>query len=126
MEKEELFREFADASLAELEKMEKRRIQVSSPREMLKQLFNGLRDPQPVEEVSIPFQAPPTIPPEFPKLLVSYSTQEWTVVENFADWAPIHHWWVRPMKELAALKEEGFRERLKEDWQRRKQKGAAG
>lgn len=120
----ELIPEVAAAALAELDKMEKRRIQVSSPREMLKEIFEGMRDPKPAEDNSIPFYAPPEIPPEFPKLLVSYKTQEWTVVENFTQWAPIHHFWVRPMKELPALKEQGFKEWHKDTWER-KQKGAA-
>lgn len=110
--------------LAEVQKVEKRRIKPALTWEALaaviKDTANGGTPPvedDPVQPLSIP-----TIPDEFPKLLVSYGkTTEWTIVENWNEWAPLHHWWVRPMSELAALKEQGAQERPKEDWQRRKQ-----
>ena len=136
MDKQELFREFADALLLELGKMEKRRIQVSSPREMLKELFKGVIDPKPAEDNFAPLQPLPEIPPEYPRLLASYGqkTLEYIVVNNGAEWGPYHSWYTvfppqqpasRPITttleaELEKLKAEGAIERPKEDWQRRK------
>lgn len=136
MDKQELFREFAEALLVEVDKMEKRRIQLSSPREMLKELFKGVIDPRPAEVDFAPLQSLPEIPEEFPRLLASYGqkTLEYVVVNNGAEWAPYHGWYVvfppqqpasRPITttleaELEKLKAEGAIERPKEDWQRRK------
>jgi hypothetical protein len=124
MDKQEIA-EVAAAALVELDKMEKRHIQVSSLRQMLEQLFKGMGDPKPAEENFVPVHAMPVIPSEFPRLLVSYGKTgepvEWLIVENFSEWAPYHHWYCRPMSELEGLKEKGIKERPKEDWQRRKQ-----
>jgi hypothetical protein len=137
MDKQEFIAEVAAAALVELDKMEKRRVQVSSPREMLKELFKGVIDPKPAEDNSTPFQAPPEIPPEFPRLLASYGqkTLEYIVVNNSAEWAPYHDWYTvfppqqpasRPIAttleaEVEKLKADGVPERPKEDWQRRKE-----
>lgn len=120
-DKQELIAEVASAALEELGKFELRQIQAGSPREILKEVFKGMIDPQPAENNFTPIQRLPEIPPEFPKLLVSYATQEWCIVENFSEWAPIHHFYVRRMSELPALKESGMRERPKQEFERRKQ-----
>jgi len=125
MDKQELIGEVAAAALQELEKFEQRRIQVASPVDIVKEVFKGMRDPQPAENNAPGVVRIPQVPPEFPKLLVSYDKEEWAVVENFNDWRPIHHFWVRPLSELDGLKEAGFTERAKTSWERRKQKGAA-
>lgn len=140
MEKQELIAEIATAALAELDKMEKGRIQVSSPKEIVKKVFEGMRDPQPVVDF-IPdpttSSPQPTIAPEFPRVLVDYKAGEYMVVSNFADWAPLHHWSTvfppqqpasRPITttlelEIEKLKAQGVKERPREEWQRRRQRG---
>src|SRR6516225_11879023 len=112
--------EFAALALVELGKMEKRRVQVA-PQDMLKELFKAIIEPPPPEDNSPTVIPIPKIEPEFPKLLVDYEKKQFAIVENWNDWAPIHHFWVRPMSELQALKQAGFTERPKTDWERRKQ-----
>lgn len=126
MEEEGLtIRQVAEAALAEIDKLEKKRIQFSSPREVIREVFKGLQDPKPAEENFVPVHPLPTLPPEWPKLLVSYTgAGEWIIVNSFAEWAPYHHFYVRPMAELEKLKADGIPERLPEDWQR-KQAAAA-
>jgi hypothetical protein len=146
-DKQELIREVkeavADAGLAELEKMDQQRIKMQSPREVLKQLFRGLRDPQPVEENIIPVSPMPVMLPKWPKLKVRFDyakggeAQEWIVVNNGNEEAPYHAggWYtVWPPSVPASttqtqtleshiekLKADGVRERPKEDWERRKE-----
>jgi hypothetical protein len=142
-DKQELIREVAEAALIELEKLEKRRIQVS-PQEMLKELFGGMRNPKPAEENFIPVHPMPVMLPEWPKLKVrfDYATggeaQEWIVVNNGNEEAPYHAggWFtVWPPNSLLQiqgkagsleshvekLKADGVKERPAEDWQRRKE-----
>ena len=96
MDKQEIIAEVAAAAEVELDKMETRRIQVSSPRGMLKELFRGMRDPKPAEDISIPFYAPPVILPDWPKLKVRFdyakrgAALEWIVVNNGNEEAPYH------------------------------------
>ena len=139
-DKQELIRQIAEAAEAELDKLEKKRIQVSSPRAILKQLFEGMRNPQPAEE-NITTAAPlPVLPGEFPRLLASYAnkTLEYIVVNNFSDWSAYHDWYTvfppqqpasRPITisleaEVERLRAEGAKERPKEDWKRRKELAA--
>jgi hypothetical protein len=122
--RQDIIAEVATALLTEAEKFEKRRIQVTSPVEIVKEILKGVRDPQPPEDNRPGVVRIPSPPPDFPKLLVDYAKQEFAVVENWADWAPIHHFWVRPMSELTTLKETGFKERPKQDWERRKKANA--
>ncbi len=139
MDEREMMAVFAAAALAELDKMEKRRIKVSSPRQVLEQLFKGMRDPQPVEEevtqvTTVPL---PVTPRDFPRLLVSYGQgkNEYAVVNSYAEWSPLHHWFViwppqqaasRPVTttleaEIERLKAEGMTERPSEEHERRRQ-----
>ena len=53
-DKQELIREVADAALIELQKLQQRHVKVSSPVEIVKELFKGIRDPQPAAETIIP------------------------------------------------------------------------
>jgi hypothetical protein len=136
MDQTELLTVFAAAALAELDKMEQRRIQVSSPREILKDLFKNIRDPKPAEENIIPASPLPVIRPEFPRLLASYGekTLQYAIVENYAEWHPLHHWFtVFPPQqpatkavtttleaELEKLKTEGATERPAQEHERRR------
>ena len=136
-DKQELIREVAEAALLELDKMEKRYIHVSSPRQVLEQLFKGLLDPQPVEEKFVEVHALPVAPPDFPCLLRSLDQKEYIIVNNFAEWAHYHEWEkvfpppgnrkevISLEAELEKLKAGGVEERLKQDWERRKQKAEA-
>ena len=76
-QKQELIAEVAAAALTELEKMEKRHIQVASPRDVLKQIFAGMIDPQPAEESSTPVTIPvrQVTPDDYPKLKVKYGAE---------------------------------------------------
>ncbi len=144
-DKQELIREVAEAALVELDKMEKRFIHVSSPRQVLEQLFKGLLDPKPAEEKFVAANPLPVMLPDFPKLKVRYDfakggggATEWIVVNNFTEEADYHAngWYtmwppnsVRQIKgrfeslesEVEKLKADGVKERQKEDWQRRKE-----
>ena len=113
--------------LTEIQNVEKGRIKPALTWEALGQkIQDAVNGGKPLEEDFVPGPPPiPATPAEFPKLLVDYGktglAQEWVIANNFQEWAPYHHWWVRPMAELSALKEQGLKERPKEDWQRRKE-----
>ena len=78
----------------------------------------------------------PEIPKEFPRLLINYGekTPQYAVVQNFAEWNPLHSWYTiwppsqpagRPITttleaELEKLKAEGYMERPKEEHDRRR------
>ncbi len=130
----------ATAALFELAKMEKKHVKVSSPLEILKQLFQNMINPQPCEEAVTLMVAPtppaPEILPDFPRLLVSYGqgTNEYAIVNSWAEWNPLHHWFTvwppsQPAgravmttleQEVERLKSEGLRERPKEEHERRR------
>jgi len=116
--------------LIEIRKVEKRRVKKALTWDAIgEEIQNALNGgTPPVEDDYVSGPPVPVIPPQFPKLLVNYGKtglpEEWIVVNNFTEWNPIHHWFVRPMSELPALKEQGVRERLKEDWERRKEAGS--
>ena len=139
-DKQELIAEVAAAAINELEKFGSRRIQASSPQAVLKEIFEGMRDPKPAEQNCITVPKLPVIPPELPRLLASYhlKTLEYIVVNNHAEWSDYHDWYTvfppqqpasRPIEttleaEIEKLKAAGVKERLKEEWERRKQKAA--
>jgi len=136
-DKQELIREVADAALIELQKLQQRHVKVSSPVEIVKELFKGIRDPQPVAETIIPVSSLPVVAPEFPRLLASYAEKklEYIVINNFAEWAPYHSWHTvfppqqaasRPITttleaEIERLRSEGARERPREEHEQRRQ-----
>ena len=138
-DKQELIREVAAAADAELEKMEKARIQVSSPRAILKQLFRGMRDPQPAEEKITTAVPLPVVRPEFPQLRVKYgpsptefgrqlaklsgeaalkflqssgsgAASEWIILNRIDEIEPFVTWYVEPMANLERLKAENVPE----------------
>jgi hypothetical protein len=136
-DKQEMIGVVAEAALAELDKLERRHVKLSSPRQVLEQLFKNMADPQPAEETISPPPPLPQAPPEFPRLLANYGKTPplFSVVQNFQDWSQIHEWFcVWPpsqpagravettlAQELEKLKSEGFTERPKEEHERRRQ-----
>ena len=146
-DKQELIREVAEAALLELDKMEKRFIHVSSPRQVLEQLFKGLLDPKPAEETFVAVHPLPVMLPDFPEL-VRYDFAKGEQEPRSRLWStislsgrPITRMAgtlfppnsVRQIKgrfnsleaELEKLKAEGVEERLKARLAARKQKEAA-
>src|SRR5271166_3694875 len=129
----------AQALLTELEKVSRRRIHKSVSWETVRGLIKDALNPQPLEENVISASPLPVIPPEFPKLLVNFGktglAEEWIIISSFAEWAPLHHWYTvfpsqqpasRPITttleaEIEKLKAAGAKERVKEDWKRRKE-----
>jgi hypothetical protein len=128
----------------ELKKAGKRRIKKALTWESLaEEVQNAADGGKPVEEDFVKTGDAPTpgispvIPPEFPRLLVSYREKvlEYVLVNNAAEWAPYHSWHTvfppsQPASravttsleaELEKLKAAGIKERPKEDWQRRKE-----
>lgn len=140
MDKQELFKEFAEMFLAELKILEKGRVQVA-PQEMVKKALERVINPPQQEEefdlASMTSTKPPEIVPEFPRLLLDPKGAEYICVKNYADWAPYHDWYnifppqqpaSRPVEttleaEVEKLHAAGVKERPKEAWERRKQKG---
>lgn len=116
------------ALLTEIQKVDKRRIKKSLTWEALgEEIQNAANGGTPAVDEFVTGSVPlPVIPQEWPKLLVDYGrtggvAQEYAVINNFFEWSPIHNFYVRPMTELPALKAAGVKERLKEDWARRKE-----
>lgn len=130
-----------DALLVELKKVQQRRVKTVLTWETLEDWLRNALDPKQEEPLGDdPLPKLPTIPEQYPRLLASYGkTLEYIVVNNDAQWAPYHDWYTvfppaqaacRPItatieSEVERLKGEGFTERPREDWQRRKQQAAA-
>jgi hypothetical protein len=115
------------ALLFEVEKLERARVKISSPLEILKHCIRGALNPQEeVEQSAEPlFYRPPATPPEFPKLKAKYGNGggalEWIIVQNMSEEDPYRSggWYSRPMSELDGLKAAGVPERPPTDWERR-------
>lgn len=129
--------ELIEALRGAVERRKKRLIQRAWDEASLVELIEDTFDPKPVEQTSIEVQKLPEIPAQFPRLLASYGqkTLEYITVNDFAEWAPYHSWHnVFPPNqpasravntcieaEIEKLKAEGFKERPREEHERRRQ-----